>query len=151
MPRAHYPSKNAKQRKAARSRPAWPWILLGVGIVLVLAFAVLRLAPNPPTEVSVSQAYEKYQQGAFFLDVRTQGEWDQMHLANSTLIPLDQLSSRLAEVPKDKDVVVICRSGARSKEGMTILRGAGYTRAVCMTGGLLAWQAAGYPLEAKAP
>jgi rhodanese-related sulfurtransferase len=48
-------------------------------------------------------------------------------------------------------VVVICRSGVRSKEGMTILRNAGYIRAVCMTGGLLAWKAAGYPLEGANP
>ena len=97
------------------------------------------------------QAYEKSQQGAFLLDVRSQAEWDQMHIAKSILIPLDQLSNRLGEVPRDQDVVVICRSGVRAKEGMTILRGAGYVRAVCMTGGLLAWNNAGYPLEGTGP
>jgi rhodanese-related sulfurtransferase len=119
--------------------------------VAVAAFFLLQPAGSTPTEISVAQAYQKLQQGAFFLDVRSQEEWDQMHIAKSTLIPLDQLTSRLSEVPKGQDVVVICRSGARSKEGMTILRNAGYTRTVCMTGGLLAWKAAGYSLEGNNP
>ena len=148
MPKSHKPSK---KRKAARPNLTWPWVVLGIGIVAVAAFFLLRLPTSTPTEISVAQAYEKLQQGAFFLDVRSQEEWGQTHIAKSILIPLDQLSSRLSEVPKDKDVVVICRSGARSREGMTILRDAGYTRAVCMTGGLLAWKAAGYPLEGDNP
>jgi rhodanese-related sulfurtransferase len=151
MPNSHKSPKIAKKRKLARPNLTWLWIVLGVGVVAVVAFFLLQPAASAPSEITVAQAYEKFQQGAFFLDVRTQAEWDQVHLAKSTLIPLDQLPSRLGEVPKDQDVVVICRSGARSKEGMTILRNAGYTRAVCMTGGLLAWKAAGYPLEGNNP
>ena len=54
---------------------------------------------------------------------------------------------RMSELPKDKDIVVVCRSGNRSKEGTTILRDAGFARVTCMTGGLQAWAAAGYPTE----
>ena len=151
MPRSHHPSKTPKQRRAARPNLTWLWIVLGIGVIAIAGFFLFQPAAGSPTEISVAQAYGKLQQGAFFLDVRTQTEWDQMRIAKSTLIPLDQLSSRLSEVPKDQDVVVVCRSGARSKEGMTILRGAGYTRAVCMTGGLIAWQAAGYPIEGTNP
>jgi len=146
MPKNRKPIKAAKQRKAVKSNLTWLWIVL-VGVVAMAAFFLLRPAPSTSTEISAAQAYEKFQQGAFILDVRSQEEWDQVHISKSTLIPLDQLPSRLDEVPKDQDVVVICRSGVRSKEGMTILRNAGYTRAVCMTGGLIAWKAAGYPLE----
>jgi len=151
MPRNHHPSRTAKQNKPVRPNLTWLWIVLGVGVVAVAAFFMFQPSTGTATEISVAQAYQKFQQGTFFLDVRTQAEWDQLHLAKSTLIPLDQLSSRLAEVPKDQDVVVICRSGARSKEGMNLLRGAGFTRVSCMTGGLIAWQAAGYPLVSKAP
>jgi rhodanese-related sulfurtransferase len=150
MPGSHKSSKIAK-RKAAQPNLVWLWIVLGIGVVAVAAFFLFQPAANTPTEISVAQAYEKSQQGVFFLDVRSQAEWDQMHIAKSTLIPLDQLSSRLGEVPKDQDVVVICRSGVRSKEGMTILHGAGYIRVVCMTGGLLAWKEAGYPLDGDNP
>jgi rhodanese-related sulfurtransferase len=151
MPRNHKPSKITKQRKTARPNLTWLWIALGIGVVAVAAFFLFQPAASAPAEISVAQAYEKFQQGAFFLDVRSQEEWSQMHIAKSTLIPLDQLSSRLSDVPKDQEVVVICRSGVRSKEGMTILRNAGYTRVVCMTGGVLAWKAAGYPLEGTNP
>lgn len=140
----------ARQQKQARPNLAWLWVVLGV-LAIAGAFLLLQSGTGPSTQVSVAEAYQKYLNGAFFLDVRSQSEWDQTHIANSILIPLDQLASRLGEVPKDRDVVVICRSGARSKEGMAILRGAGYARVVCMTGGLIAWQAAGYPLEGARP
>lgn len=151
MPKSHKLSKAAKQRKIARPNLIWLWIGLGIGVVALAAFFLLQPKTNTSSEISVAQAYEKFRQGAFFLDVRSQEEWNQMHIAKSTLIPLDQLPGRLNEVPKDQDVVVTCRSGVRSKEGMTILRNAGYTRVMCMTGGLLAWQAAGYPLEGNNP
>ncbi len=151
MPNSHKSPKIAKKRKLERPNLTWLWVVLGLLVVAVVAFFLLQPAASAPSEISAAQAYEKFQQGAFFLDVRSQEEWDQMHIAKSTLIPLDQLSNRISEVPKDQDVVVICRSGVRSKEGMTILRNAGYTRAVCMTGGLLAWKAAGYPLEGSNP
>jgi rhodanese-related sulfurtransferase len=148
MPRTHHPSSSAR-RTAARPNLAGLWIAVGLAVVAIAGYFLLQQpAAATPTQISVAQAYGKFQAGAFFLDVRTKSEWDQLHLSRSTLIPLDELSARLSEVPRDQDVVVICRSGARSKEGMTILRSAGYTRVVCMTGGLLAWQAAGYPLEA---
>jgi rhodanese-related sulfurtransferase len=151
MPKSQKSSRIAKQRKLERPNLTWLWVVLGIGVVAIVAFFLLQPAATASSEISVAQAYEKLQQGAFFLDVRTQAEWDQVHLAKGTLIPLDQLSSRLGEVPKDQDVVVICRSGARSKEGMTILREAGYTRVVWMTGGLLVWKAVGYPLEGDNP
>jgi rhodanese-related sulfurtransferase len=140
-----------KQRKAHKQNPIWLWVGLGVIIVAGAAFLLLQPKANSPSEISAAQAYQKYQQGAFILDVRDQAEWDQGHIAKSTLIPLDELQNRLSELPKERDIVVVCHSGVRSKEGMTILRQAGFSRSVCMTGGLTAWQAAGYPLEGSAP
>lgn len=124
-----------------------PWIALGLVLIAAAAFILLQTRPMPGTEITAVQAYEKYQAGAFFLDVRTEAEYAQAHIARSVLIPLDELQARLDEVPRDRDVVVICRSGARSKEGAAILRQAGYGRVSCLTGGLLAWNQAGYPLE----
>ncbi len=144
-------SVSHQRRKAHKQNLIWLWVGLGVVIVAVAAFLLFQSGNATPTEISPAQAYAKYQQGAFFLDVRTQAEWDQGHIAKSTLIPLDELSGRLGELPKNQDIVVVCHSGTRSKEGVTILRQAGFTRAVCMTGGLIAWQAAGYPLEGSAP
>jgi rhodanese-related sulfurtransferase len=126
------------------------WVGLGLAALVVLAAATLLLPETTQaTEISTGQAYQKYQQGAFFLDVRSQAEWDQAHIAHSAHIPLDELQIRLGELPQDRDIVVVCLTGQRSKEGMTILQAAGFGRASCMTGGLAAWKAAGYPLESS--
>lgn len=125
-------------------------ILLVVGLIIFLILQSANQRNSKPTslpaEISVSEAYTKYQSGAFFLDVRTQEEWNQLHAPNSTLIPLDQLPSRLNEIPKDKEIVVVCRSGNRSQQGRDILLNAGFTQVTSMQGGLTDWQAAGYPV-----
>jgi len=118
-----------------------------VSIIILAAAIFLKPKAAQATDISVAEAYQKYQQGAFFLDVRSQAEFDQAHIANSTLIPLDELPNRLGELPRDQGIIVVCLSGHRSEEGMTILREAGFSRAACMTGGLTAWDAAGYILE----
>ncbi|MGC1378949.1 MAG: rhodanese-like domain-containing protein [Anaerolineales bacterium] len=154
MPRNHQSSKAARQQRAkaaARPKPVWLWGVLGVVVVIAIALIVFQSASHSPTEITAAQAYQKYQQGIFFLDVRTQIEWDRGHLNKSTLIPLDQLPNRLSDVPKDRDVVVICQSGLRSKNAVTLLRNAGYTHVVSMTGGLNAWQSDGYPLDGNGP
>jgi rhodanese-related sulfurtransferase len=98
-----------------------------------------------PDEISVAEAAAKREAGAFILDVRQPDEWNEVHVPGSTLIPLDQLEARLNEVPKDKEVVVICRSGNRSKPGRDTLKAAGFTQVTSVTGGLKDWKAAGLP------
>ncbi len=134
---------------------------LGVGLLLaLLAVSSLGIsgcstapaagAEGPaalPAEVSVDEAYQKYQEGGFLLDVRTQEEWDEFHAPNTTLIPLDELESRLDELPQNEEIVVVCRSGNRSQVGRDILLNNGLEQATSMSGGLKAWRAAGYPIE----
>jgi rhodanese-related sulfurtransferase len=132
---------------AQRRRNLTPlWIGVVVVLLIAAAYVVLRPQGALPAEVSVAQAHDLYDRGAVFLDVRTQAGWDQGHIARSILVPLDVLPSRLDQLPRDQDIVVVCRSGARSKEGTTVLRRAGFMRVTCMNGGLQAWVAAGYPL-----
>jgi len=158
MSRKHTKSTHAstdpsfsKRRKPRRRNLTWLWIGLGVLLVVAAGFLLLRPKAAPSVEITPAQADAKYQQGAFFLDVRSQEEWNQFHIKGSTLIPLDQLQSRLNAVPKDKDVVVVCLSGHRSLSGTVILQQAGYQNVFCLSGGLTAWKAAGYPLEGDAP
>ncbi len=146
--------KTAKSGQSRRSKGAlrmsWlPWAVFGAVLVAAAGFLVLLLRGSPATitEITPAQAYEKQQAGAFFLDVRTEAEYAEAHIADSVLIPLDELQNRLGEVPHDQDVVVICRSGARSREGAAILQKAGFTRITCLGGGLLAWADAGYSVE----
>lgn len=127
-------------------------VLLVVALVvyLLLQFGARNTneaAAGLPSTISVGEAYDMYQNGAFVLDVRTQEEWNEFHAPNTTLIPLDQLASRLNEVPRDRQVVVVCRSGNRSQQGRDILRNAGFEQVTSMTGGLNEWRASGYPVE----
>ena len=152
MPKKHRPSKPSSTRKRF---PSWLWVVLAAVAALAIG-AILLLSRKPaaeksPSEISIAQAYEKYQKGVFFLDVRTQAEWDSVHIPNTTLIPLDQLAARVNEVPQDREIVVVCRSGNRSQQGRNILVQAGYDQVTSMSGGVNAWRAAGYPVEGSNP
>lgn len=124
------------------------------GMIAIVALLVYLIAASSgggtattlAREVSVVKAYEMYQNGVFVLDVRTQEEWDEYHAPDTSLIPLDQLQARINEVPKDREILVVCRSGNRSQEARDILLAAGYN-ATSMAGGLLDWRARGYPVE----
>jgi phage shock protein E len=135
--------------------PSWLWVVLAAVAVIAIG-VILLLSRKPaaeklPAEINTAQAYQKYQQGVFFLDVRTPAEWDSVHIPNTTLIPLDQLATRVNEVPQDREVVVVCRSGNRSQQGRNILIQAGYGQVSSMSGGVNAWRAAGYPVEGNNP
>jgi len=127
-----------------------------IAVVAVVALVIYLIAASAgganttatglANEISVDKAYEMYQAGTFVLDVRTQEEWDEYHAPNTTLIPLDELPNRLNELPKDREIVVVCRSGNRSQEGRDILLNAGFN-ATSMAGGLKEWYAKGYPIE----
>lgn len=97
-----------------------------------------------PAEVSVPDASALRDGGAFILDVRQPDEWAAGHIPDATLIPLGELQARVAEVPKDRQVVVVCRSGNRSAQGRDILLAAGYPSVTSMAGGMNDWTAAGY-------
>jgi rhodanese-related sulfurtransferase len=121
-------------------------VALVVLVVYLIASATGGDATGVAREISVDEAYQEYQNGTFVVDVRTQEEWDEYHVPNVPLIPLDQLPDRLNEIPKDKEILVICRSGNRSQEGRDILLSAGY-QATSVTGGIKEWYAKGYPIE----
>src|SRR4030067_3254391 len=98
-------------------KPAVQFGTLAVIALVVVLVALMGRGAGSDTlarEISVDRAYERYQDGTFVLDVRTQEEWDEYHAPNTTLIPLDQLQARLNELPKDQPIVVVCRSGNRS-------------------------------------
>jgi rhodanese-related sulfurtransferase len=164
MSRKH-PSKKQKPQKRSvhrrRSSISRGWLILGaVLVVALIAVAAIYFnsqsgsqpgASSATPSITVQQAYQKYQQGVFFLDVREQSEWDTFHIPNTTHIPLEELSNRLNELPRDQPIVVVCLTGHRSAQGRDILVNAGFTDVVSMTGGLTAWSSAGYPLDGTRP
>ena len=79
------------------------------------------------------------------LDVREADEWEAGHAPGARHIPLGALSSRGAEIPRDTEIYVICRSGARSARAADALTGAGW-QALNVTDGMQGWAAAGRPM-----
>ena len=72
------------------------------------------------------------------LDVREPWERDIARLAGTSDIPMNEVPARLSELPRDRDIVVMCRSGGRSLKVATYLDRLGY-RTANLTGGILAW------------
>ncbi len=85
-------------------------------------------ASGEPCEgwISGSEARRIVADGGLLLDVRSPTEYEGGHLPGATNIDVSELASRLDEVPKDKHVVVYCRSGKRSHEAALILERNGY-------------------------
>jgi adenylyltransferase/sulfurtransferase len=75
----------------------------------------------------------------FVLDVREPHEWDIVHLEGATLIPLGRLPHEANRLDSAKDIVVMCRSGARSAKATQFLVDAGFQRVRNLAGGILAW------------
>jgi len=121
-------------------------ILLVVALIIFIILQSGGTGNSLPREISVDEAYGKYQNGTYVLDVRTVEEWNEFHAPNSTLIPLDELSTRISELPRDKEIVVVCRSGNRSQQARDILLGAGFDQVTSMAGGLNEWRTKGYPI-----
>lgn len=97
--------------------------------------------------VDVHQASALQGKGALLVDVRTPGEFAEVRAPGAVLIPLDQVSKRLAEFgAKDRPIALICRSGNRSGQAQGILEQTGFTKTVNVTGGMNAWERSGLPV-----
>lgn len=97
--------------------------------------------------VSVNELKTSSEPNRLILDVRQPEEFAQGHVPGAKLIPLGELQSRLADVPNDVPVYVICQSGRRSQSASDILSKNGKTDVRNVQGGTLAWKAAGFPVE----
>ena len=92
-----------------------------------------------PTDVS------KRRSELHLVDVREPDEWDAGHIEGAQHIPLGDLAARLDEIPRDRTVVAVCRSGSRSDRAAKGLRASGFA-AENLDGGVTAWTRAGLPL-----
>ena len=102
-----------------------------------------EVADFTPLEAQVAVA-----NGMLLIDVREQVEWDRGHMPGATLIPMAEIPSRLADLPRERDIIFTCRSGNRSGTIKDFLIDEhGYTRVHNLLGGILAWQVAGLPVE----
>jgi len=155
MAKKHKPARSSASRKTSRPKPKsrlipknWIWIAIAALVVVLIGGIYLFVQQsNQPKAISVAEARQKYDQGVTFIDVRTQEEWDTVHVLNAKWIPLNELPDRLNELPKDQEVVVYCNSQNRSKVGAQLLKDEGFKNVTYMNGGIQAWVSAGYPQE----
>ncbi|HEX5741191.1 MAG TPA: rhodanese-like domain-containing protein [Pilimelia sp.] len=75
----------------------------------------------------------------YLLDVREPDEWAAGHAPGAHHLPMMEVPARLAEVPRDRPVVVVCRSGNRSGQVIAYLQGHGFTNLRNLDGGMHAW------------
>ena len=99
-------------------------------------------SPTPAVDVATLPA------GAYLLDVREDDEWQAGHAPDAVHLPLSELVDRVTEVPDDRDVYVICKVGGRSEQAVRYLNQSGRTT-VNVSGGMLAWHAAGKPMVSE--
>ncbi|MEV1142201.1 rhodanese-like domain-containing protein [Micromonospora sp. NPDC049799] len=94
------------------------------------------------------QAADLMASGGVLLDVREPAEWRAGHAPRARHIPLGQLAERLRDIPADRPVVTVCRSGARSRQAAALLA-RDHGQVHNLAGGMRAWVDAGLPLQAK--
>ena len=111
-------------------------------------WAPLRLTYAGLREID-PQWVEEHRGEVLVLDVREPGEFDSVlgHIAGALLLPLGELGGKLDTLPRDRPVVAVCRSGARSARATQMLEQAGL-RAANLAGGMLRWRAQGLAVEA---
>jgi len=101
-------------------------------------------------EVDVKEAAARVERGeAVLLDVRERNEWEAGHAPQATHIPMSELGERLPELPQDRPLLALCRSGNRSGQVAAALEQRGYSVAN-VGGGMKRWVKAGLPLEPPA-
>lgn len=96
----------------------------------------------PDRSISVSELKRRLQRGErpFFLDIQKPGKGKGIFAEGVLCIPLNEIMSRISEIPKDREVIVLCRIGVQSRALIRELRGLGYDNLINLEGGTIAWK-----------
>jgi rhodanese-related sulfurtransferase len=119
-----------------------PLLLAGAGLLGACAGSPASSSSLRPAEFQGRLSAP----GVQLVDVRQPEEYAEGHLKGAKLLPLGELEGRLGELDKSKPVLLYCRSGKRSTKALALVTAAGF-KAEQLDGGVLAWDAAGLPLE----
>jgi rhodanese-related sulfurtransferase len=117
-------------------------IVNGILILLLFYLVITKMLPTKgvkhitPDELKALLNDRKNRQ---FVDVRTTAEFRARHIKPFKNIPLHELSSRLHELDREKETVVICQSGMRSNQATKILVKNGFKNVINVKGGMNAW------------
>ncbi|HEX6177260.1 MAG TPA: molybdopterin-synthase adenylyltransferase MoeB [Thermoanaerobaculia bacterium] len=96
---------------------------------------------NPVTNLDITAAeLSQRLRDVVVIDVREPHEWSGGHISEAKHIPLQQVPARLEEIPRDAEIVMVCRSGGRSARAQQFLMSQGYKRVKNLVGGMTAWK-----------
>lgn len=128
------------------------WLLFMALLVILVMLAMTTLQPKLTGFREIKPAdlvRMMYSENPLLLDVRTDDEFNAGHLADALHIPLEQLSDSGNELEqyRGRPVVVYCRTGQRSARAGAILKRQGFAQLYKLSGGMLAWQGAHYPVS----
>lgn len=113
-------------------------------------FGRRQTSGTPIRQIKANELNEEMLNGnaPVLVDVRTPGEYERDgHIAGSRLLPLNVFMQRINELPEDKPIVCVCRSGNRSQTAAEQLTAQGFTDVTNLSGGMFGWRRAGLPVE----
>lgn len=124
------------------------WLLSTVWVALVIAL-VLHRNKTSGESVSAQQTVMLINRSnAIVVDIRDKKDFDAGHIVDAIHIPLTKLGARVSELEKHKSdpVIVACRLGPQSIDAVKMLKSAGFTQVLRLSGGVTEWRAQGLPL-----
>lgn len=117
-------------------------IAIALVLILIISLATINGKDRNYQKITPEDAKKMLEKNddVFLIDVRTKEEYNEKHIEGSILVPLDVLEEKIDEVVKDKnkEIIVYCRSGRRSKKAANILLELGYNN-VYDLGGIINW------------
>ena len=107
-------------------------------IVLATWFVISRFLPVKGVQNINGKELKSIvgKKGKYFIDVRTVGEYRGNHMKGFQNIPLNDLASKANQLDKNKEVIVICQSGMRSKQAAKMLKKLGFQQVINVSGGM---------------
>lgn len=106
-----------------------------------------RLAPDVPA-VTVLEASGMIEEGALLIDIRELKEWQTIRIPGAEFKPLSEIQQWFEDLPRDRDIILQCRSGNRSAQATeALIAQAGFERVFNLTGGIIAWHSADLPVD----
>jgi hydroxyacylglutathione hydrolase len=116
-----------------------------------LSAATLEKVPQMNTAELAERLGDERPPAVTVLDVRERGEWEAGHIAGAVNVPLGHLTDHLAELERDRPLVLHCQSGGRSSIATSVLRAHGFNNVINLSDGFVGWQRRGLPIERSAP
>ena len=105
----------------------------------------------PAVDVKQAAEMQNGETGALIIDVREPNEFAQLRAPGAVLVPLGQLNSRVDDLPRDRELLMVCRTGGRSQNATKFLQAHGFDNVTNVSGGMVAWHRAGLPTESGTP